>query len=399
VELIKGAPEVVLGSAPDPTADAVLAGWTHRAFRVLAVAADIGSGPTLLGLLAMADPVREDARDAVDAARRAGIRVVMVTGDHLATAEAVARAVDIDTCESAVESDDGELRSVYARTDPAGKLAIVTAWQRAGAVVAMTGDGVNDAPALRAADVGVAMGRRGTDVAREAADLVVTDDSLGTIITAVGEGRRVYDNLLRFLRFGLSGGLAEILVMLLGPFLGLPLPLLPGQILWVNLITHGLPGVAMGAEEAESDVLTRPPRPPQEGILTRRATVEVLVLGGLLTICCLGLAIAADGAGMSWQTMIFATLTLGQLGIALVTRSSWRPVWRMSPAGNPFLYWAVAASAALLAAAIYLPVLSELLGTVPLTVSELGSAVAVGAIPGLLVEFIKLGRRRRSLAV
>lgn len=396
LQVIKGAPEVVLGMSPKPTAAAMLETWARQAYRVLAVAADFGTGFVLLGLLAMADPVRNDARDAVAAARAAGIRVVMITGDHPATAAAVARAVGIDTSPSALDPDRGDLRPVYARTDPGGKLDIVTAWQRAGDVVAMTGDGVNDAPALRAADVGVAMGRRGTDVAREAADLVITDDSLGTIIKAVAEGRRVYDNVQRFLRFGLSGGLAEILIMLLGPFIGLPLPLLPGQILWVNLITHGLPGVAMGAESAEPDVLRRPPRPPVEGILTHRAAWEVLTLGTLLTMCCLGLATFAVLAGMPWQTMIFVTLTMGQLGIALSTRSSLRPVWRMSASGNPFLYWAVAASAAMLAAAIYAPVLRDLLGTVPLTTTELAIAMAAGAIPAALVELVKLRRRHQS---
>src|SRR5581483_833272 len=313
--------------------------------------------PELLGMLALADPVRADARRSVTAAQAAGIRTVMITGDHPGTAYAVARdtGVIIDG-----DQPDAPLRSVYARTDPGGKLAIVAAWQRAGHIVAMTGDGVNDAPALRAADVGVAMGRRGTEVAKEAADLVLTDDSLASVVAAVAEGRRVLDNIRRFVRYGLAGGLAEILVMLVGPFLGLPLPLLPAQILWVNLVTHGLPGVAIGSEQPEPDVLRRAPRPPSEGIVNRRCGLEVLVLGTVVTTGCLGLAVWAVGRGSPWQTMLFVNLSLAQLGIALTTRSDTRPLWRLSPSGNPFLYVAVATSASALLAALYTPVLRAL---------------------------------------
>jgi P-type Ca2+ transporter type 2C len=270
--LVKGAPEVVQGQVCDngaaaATAQATARRWAEAGRRVLAVA----TGPheqqmRLLGLVALADPLRPEARDAVLACRAAGITPVLVTGDHAGTAQAVARATGI-------LPGDGAVQPVHARIDPAGKLDLVAGWQRAGHVVAMTGDGVNDAPALRAADIGVAMGRRGTDVAKNAADLVLTDDSLATVVAAVAEGRRVFDNIRRFVRFGLSGGTAEIVVMLIGPLLGLPLPLLPAQILWINLLTHGLPGVGFGAEAAEPDVLHRPPRPPHEGVLTRRTTI------------------------------------------------------------------------------------------------------------------------------
>lgn len=397
IEIVKGAPEVLLpGLAGTAVARAVVERWTAQARRVLAVAAGPPGAPVLLGLLALADPARPAARAAVLAARAAGIRTIMITGDHPGTATAVAKATGVLTDDDPPPDPSHALRSVYARTDPRGKLDIVADWQRAGHVVAMTGDGVNDAPALRAADVGVAMGRRGTEVAKQAADVVLTDDSLGTVIAAVAEGRRVFDNIRRFVRYGLSGGLAEILVMLAGPFLALPLPLLPGQILWVNLVTHGLPGVAIGAEQAEPDVLHRAPRPPREGILTRRSGLEVLALGTTVAASCLALSLWADGQGRPWQTMLFATLALAQLGIAITTRSDRFAGWRMSPAGNPFLYAAVGLSAVGLLAAIYLPGLHDLLGTTPLRLSDLGLSLAAGALPAVLIEIVKAIQRLRS---
>jgi Ca2+-transporting ATPase len=327
-------------------------------------------------------------------ARGAGIRTVMITGDHPGTAEAVARATGILRTDEKPGDRDEPLRRVYARTDPTGKLAIVTAWQAAGHLVAMTGDGVNDAPALRVSDVGVAMGRRGTEVAKQAAELVLTDDSLATVVAAVAEGRRVLDNVRRFVRYGICGGLAEIVVMLAGPFLGFALPLLPAQILWVNLVTHGLPGVAIGSEQAEPDVLDRPPRPPSSGILSRRLGIQIGVLGATLAVCSLAVAIWGLERGRPWQTMLFAALTFGQLGVALATRSDQEPIWRMRPDGNPFLYWAVLTSALALLAAVYLPGLRDLLGTTPLSLADFAPVLLAGAVPMIGIEAVKAWRSR-----
>jgi Ca2+-transporting ATPase len=390
LEIVKGAPEVVLDGGED--AQRVVAGWTGDGWRVLAVAAGPEGAARPLGLIATADPVRPDALAAVRAARTAGIRPVMITGDHPGTAAAVAVATGVVAPGDPPDDPAHGLRSVYARTDPAGKLAIVTAWQQAGHLVAMTGDGVNDAPALRAADVGVAMGRRGTEVAKEAADLVLTDDSLATVVAAVAEGRRVFDNVRRFVRYGVSGGLAELLVLLLGPLVGFALPLLPGQILWVNLVTHGLPGVAIGSEIAEPDVLRRPPRSPSEGVLDRRGVLDVLWVAGLMTVSCLGLAAWSAARGGPWQTVLFTTLALSQLGVALTTRSDRIPFWRMSPAGNPFLFAAVAASLVATLAAVYLPGLSDLLGLHPLPLAELGLVAVVAVIPAILIELVESAR-------
>jgi len=400
LEITKGAPEVVLATLPDDTAADEAAGvahrWASQGRRVLAVVvARDGRLPALAGLLALADPPRAEARDAVLACRRAGIRPVLVTGDHAGTARAIATAVGIvgaNDGESALPGTDGE---VHARVEPAGKLALIRGWQSAGQVVAMTGDGVNDAPALRAADIGVAMGIRGTDVAKQAADIVLTDDSLSTVVAAVAEGRRVFDNVRRFVRYGVSGGLAEIVVMVVGPFLGLPLPLLPAQILWVNLLTHGLPGVAMGAEAAEPDVGRRPPRPPREGVVTRPIGLDICLLGAGITAACLAVALQAQAAGAPWQSSLFVTLALAQLAIALSTRSSIEPMWRQRWSGNPLLLLAVALSAALTVAALYVPPLAALLHTDPLRASELLVAALAALGPALAYELLKALRRRQ----
>ncbi|MGZ4604414.1 MAG: HAD-IC family P-type ATPase, partial [Kineosporiaceae bacterium] len=311
-------------------------------------------------------------------------------GDHPGTANAIAAASGITDADA-----DGPLGKVLARVDPAGKLALVRGWQSEGQVVAMTGDGVNDGPALRAADVGVAMGVRGTDVAKQAADIVLTDDSLATIVAAVVEGRRVFDNIRRFVRYGVSGGLAEVAIMILGPLLGLGLPLLPGQILWVNLMTHGLPGVAIGAEAAEADVARRPPRPPREGIITRTLAREIGVLAGTMTLASLALASWGVAMGRQWQSMLFASLALAQLGVAVSTRSGLLPLWRLRWSTNPMLGYAVAASALLTLAALYLPALADVLHLQPLSAGELAAALLGATVPTVVFEILKAWRRRR----
>jgi Ca2+-transporting ATPase len=262
---------------------------------------------------------------------------------------------------------------VFARTNPEQKLDIIQARRDAGDIVAMTGDGVNDGPALRRADIGVAMGRRGTEVARQAADLVLTDDELGTLVGAVEEGRRIYANVRRFLLYGLAGGTAEILVMLAGPFLGMPLPLLPAQILWINLITHGLPGVALGAEPAEPELMRRPPRPPAETMLRAGLWQRILRVGLAIAVVTLGVGVWAQPTGRPWQSMVFFTLGATQLSVALASRAqpcSW---------ANPLLLVAVAGALTLQLAALYLPPLQNPLGTEPLALADLAVGCALSA--------------------
>jgi len=403
----KGAPEVVLdASAPHLLRAAhELAG---AGLRVLAVAtavhptgADVDgmTGLRPLGLVGIGDPVREGALEVAEAFDAAGIRLVLVTGDHPATAASIAGKLGILRAgDTVVRGDQGPPAGngrarVYARILPEQKLDIVAALQRAGHVVAMTGDGVNDAPALRRADIGVAMGASGTEVARQAADLVLTDNNLATVALAVGEGRRIYDNIRRFLRYALSGGTAELLIMLIGPFLGLAVPLLPAQILWVNLLTHGLPGVALGAEPASPGVMARPPRSPQESVLGAGLAESVLIGGSVIAACVLGAALGADRLGAPWQSVAFVVLGLAQLGVALAVRA---PRQRHQGPRNPGLAAAVALSAVLQIAAVTWEPLRVLLGTESLAPVQLAACAGVAAVPGGALALVRAVARRRG---
>ncbi|MGY1704834.1 cation-translocating P-type ATPase [Geodermatophilus sp. SYSU D00697] len=381
----KGAPEAVLPGLPgEAAAHEVAARWAADGTRLLAVTRD----GVPLGLVGMDDPVRPEAAAAIASCHRAGIRPVLVTGDHAGTAAAVARAVGLVDDRHPVED------SVLARVEPEGKLRLVTGWQGEGHVVAMTGDGVNDAPALRAADIGVAMGQRGTEVAKEAADLVLADDSLATVTAAVAEGRRVFDNVRRFVGFGVAGGVAEVLVMLLGPFAGLALPLLPAQVLWVNLLTHGPVGVAMGGEPPAPDVLGRAPRPPTSGVFDRGLVLQVVGLSTAVAGVSFAVAVVARAGDGPWQTQLFVTLALAQLALALTLRPrgawrSWRTAW--------WLPVTVGGSALLLVGAVYLPGLSTLLGTEPLTAAEFAGSAAAALVPAALLLVVR-GLRRPQVA-
>ena len=400
----KGAPEAVLEGLTDTGSTLASAreeaeALARAGYRVIAVAdGQYDSRPdelerdlSLAGLVAVADPPRPTARGVVDACRAAGIRLIMVTGDHRETAVAIADRLGIrDGFPGVVDGDDiaqGGLTAgvgdvgVFARIRPEEKVAIIDALQQQGHVVAMTGDGVNDAPALRRADIGVAMGSGGTEVARQAAELVLADDELRSVIAAVEEGRRVFSNIRAFLRYAVSGGLAEIVVMLFGPFLGLAIPLVPAQILWINMLTHGLPGVAFGAEPLDPAVMRRPSRPPREWVLGSGLGGQIAFTGSLISVVALAAGLWADATGGPVQSSVFLTLGMAQLGVALALRSP-APHRTIQQRG---LEAAVACAAALQFAGVFMPPLQDLLGTQPIGLPQLVGLLAMASVPGVVV--------------
>ncbi len=371
----------------------------------------IESGLALIGLIGLIDPPREEAAAAVRDCISAGIRPVMITGDHPATALAIARrlgivpegATEVLTGAELSDMDEAALKTrvldvrVYARVDPAQKIRIVQALQSHGQFVAMTGDGVNDAPALKAADIGVAMGKGGTDVAREASALVLLDDNFATIVAAVREGRRIYDNIRKFVRYAMTGNAAEVLTLALAPMFGLPLPLLPIHILWVNLVTDGLPGLALAAEPAERGIMRRPPRAPNESLFAHGMGWQILLGGGLLAALCLGLQHwAIQGGDAHWQTMVFTVLTLGQMALVLAIRSDTDSLFTQGLMSNKLLLGAVGLTFALQMATIYVPWLNPIFKTQPLAAWELGLCIALASVGFVAVELHKAWRRWRA---
>lgn len=351
-----------------------------------------------IGLAALTDPPRQEAQAAVQRCLTAGIRPVMITGDHPLTARAIARQVGIDDAGGALtgveldrlspeQFDEAVSRvSVYARVAPEHKLRIVDAIQRSGGVAAMTGDGVNDAPALKKADVGVAMGKVGTDVAREASDMVLLDDNFATIVAAVEEGRTIYDNIRKFVVFSVAGNTGKILAVLILPFLGLGMPLTPLQLLWLNLLTDGLLGLGMGLERAEPDVMKRPPIAPDSQIFDGRTIRYVVLTGSLIGGSCMLVTWFTWQAGGPWQTVLFASLALAQIAQAMGLRSFRSSFLQMGLFSNlPLL--AMAASVLLLQGlAIWLPQLQGFFRTTALTWEQLGLVLLPAVAVFLLLE-------------
>jgi P-type Ca2+ transporter type 2C len=370
-----------------------------------------------VGLTGMIDPPRKEVRDAIVKCKRAGIKTVMITGDHQTTAEAIARQLSILPQDGLIlngqqlaSMDDDALDKrvddiyVYARVSPEHKLRIVKSLQRKGHVVAMTGDGVNDAPAIKAADIGIAMGISGTDVSKEASSLVLSDDNFATIVAAIEEGRGIYENIRKFIRYLLASNVGEIMTMFLAMMAGLPLPLIPIQILWVNLVTDGLPAMALGVDQAEKDLMQQKPRSAKENIFARRLGWKIISRGILIGLCTLAafwitLKQGGDGALVKAQTVAFVTLVMAQLIHVFDCRSS-RSIFHRNPFQNGWLVLAVVSSLALMIPVLYVEQLQPIFKTVPLGVSEWILSLGFAGIPTFLMgigSVLSRPNKRRQL--
>ena len=367
------------------------------------------NGFTFLGLVAMVDPPREESKEAVSDAKRAGIRPVMITGDHKITATAIAKQIGIfeegDLAVTGTELDamsdqelDGKITkiSVYARVSPENKIRIVDAWQRRGNIVSMTGDGVNDAPALKKADIGVAMGITGTEVSKDAASMILADDNFATIIKAVANGRNVYRNIKNAIQFLLSGNMAGILSVLYTSIMALPVPFAPVHLLFINLLTDSLPAIAIGMEPAEKDLLSQKPRNPKEGILTKEFMMKLILQGGLIAVCTMTafhLGLNQGGAAVA-STMAFCTLTLARLFHGFNCRSS-HSIFRIGFSGNWYSLGAFLAGVALLSLVMFVPFLERLFSVAPLTGSQIGLVYLLAVIPTVVIQLTKIVREQR----
>jgi Ca2+-transporting ATPase len=435
---IKGAPEAVLeaadriaGAGDKPLDDAQRTLWLERAeafaaegLRVLAVAslpeadpsAPIESGLVFLGLACFRDPPRQDVAEAVAVLRQAGIRVVMATGDHPSTALSISRAVGLADAGGAIAAGVGlpplsELsqderrrlaeKRVFARVSPEQKLDLISLFQAEGEVVAMTGDGVNDAPALKKADIGIAMGRRGTQVAREAADMVLLDDSFATIVQAVQEGRVIFANIRRFSTYLLSCNLAEVLLVGVAVFAGLPLPLLPLQILFLNLVTDVFPAFALALGEGDGDVLRRPPRPPREPILGRDQWQAIVVFAVAIS----GSTLIALLAATSWlalapgpaTTLAFLTIALAQLWHVFNIRANRSAFWQNPVTRNRYVWLALVLCLGIIVGAMHVPALAEALQLASPGAEGWAIAVACSLLPLLGGQaWLALSHRRTA---
>jgi P-type Ca2+ transporter type 2C len=435
----KGAPDVILGKSESILWDGktqylgkevqnkvqeAINGLASKALRTIAIAfkpvqsntiilseQEAETKLTFIGVQGMIDPPRPEVKDAVKECKDAGIKTVMITGDHVITAKAIAAQLGILTNKSKVLDGNAlsamtvdELEevvddvSVFARVSPEHKLKIVKALQNKGHIVAMTGDGVNDAPAIKAADIGVAMGITGTDVAKEASALVLLDDNFATIKAAIKEGRNIYENIRKFVRYLLASNVGEILVMLFAMLLALPLPLVPIQILWVNLVTDGLPAMALGLDRPEEDVMKRKPRSPNEGVFARGLGWKVVSRGfliGAVTLIAFMMVYDKTADNLQYaQTIAFATLVMAQLIHVFDCRSE-KSVLSRNPFGNPYLVWAVISSLVLMLVVIYYPPLQPIFHTLPVLAKDWLLIIGLSSIPTFLLAGTFLIRKTK----
>ena len=446
VQYTKGAPDEVLkvcttylkDGQPAPMTDAVRKeilsankGMADKALRVLAAAmkqhpsAPASTEPGVLetdlcfiGLVGMIDPVRPEVKDAIEHCRTAGIRPIMITGDHIDTASAIARELGILSGDdvaitgaqvSEMSDEEFEKRfrdiSVYARVQPEHKVRIVNAWRGAGYITAMTGDGVNDAPSIKSADIGVGMGITGTDVTKNVADMVLADDNFATIVGAVEEGRRIYDNIRKAIQFLLSSNMSEVMSIFIATLCGFVI-LEPVHLLWINLVTDCFPALALGLESAEPDVMRRKPRPTTDGVFAGGVGVDVAYQGFVVTLLTLAayfighfmeagvweIANSADG-----MTMAFLTMSMAEIFHSLNMRSQRGSIFTLKTQ-NKALLLAALASLVLTTAVLYVPFLSDAFGFEHISLAEYGVAMALAVCMIPIVELVKLCQRKRAKA-
>lgn len=363
-----------------------------RGLRVLAVAVGPEDGETdleLIGLLGIADPPRTEAIDAITRASAAGIRTVMITGDHALTAQAIARELGI------LQPNQAPDQIVHARATPEDKLRIVREWKSRGAIVAMTGDGVNDAPALREAHIGIAMGLTGTEVTREAADIVLADDNFATIIAAVEEGRSIFDNIRKTIAYLLAGNVGELAVVFIAAVIGYPPVLLPLHLLWINLVTDGIPALALVTDRSSESTMNRPPRPTGEQIIGKREWRKILFAGALQAVSTLTIFIwALESRNLDQaRNLAFSVLVFGELLRAFSARDPDRPFWEIGLFSNMKLFLIVLLSIMVQLGIHHVPATQELFSTGPLSLADCALSLVVGAIPLAVLELEKIWRR------
>ncbi|HMO61755.1 MAG TPA: cation-translocating P-type ATPase [Ferruginibacter sp.] len=426
IALTKGAPDVLIARCTDHNKAALLQAvdaMAEKGYRVLGFAWKKLDGPVnnpssnsyendlqFLGLAGIIDPPRDEVTEAVASCKTAGIVPVMITGDHPLTARNIAERIGIINSEqdititgqqlAAMEEDlylaKAEKIKVYARVSPEQKLQIVKALQQKGHFVAMTGDGVNDAPSLKRANIGIAMGITGTDVSKEAAHMILLDDNFSTIVKAIKEGRRIYDNILKFIKYLMTTNAGELWTLLLGPMLGLPVALLPIHILWINLVSDGLPAISLSFEKAEKDIMNRPPRPPQQTVFADGRGLHIVWVGLFMA----GIALAAQAwairNNLHWQTIVFNVLCLSQMGHVLAIRSERRSLFSIGLFSNKPMLGAVIIALLLQLAVTYVPFLQPVFKTESLTLTEFLVTGAASVLVFIAVEIEKFFTGRRK---